>query len=199
MALIEDDTYSALIDDGQPRRALKSWDRDGSVIHCASLHKILAPGMRLGWMNAGRWQARVEMLKYAQSRYNDELAQVAAAEVMASANYDRHLQRLRGKLYEQRQRTVAAIASYFPSGTRFSQARGGLALWVELPEALRADRVFDRALAAGILIAPGSMFSNSNRYDHFMRLNCGMPFTGEIDQALRELGNILHGLVPKAG
>jgi DNA-binding transcriptional MocR family regulator len=36
------------------------------VIHCASLHKVLAPGMRLGWMNAGRWQARAEMLKYAQ-------------------------------------------------------------------------------------------------------------------------------------
>jgi DNA-binding transcriptional MocR family regulator len=193
-ALIEDDTYTALLDDGQPRKAIKSWDRDGGVIHCASLHKVLAPGMRLGWMNAGRWQARVEMLKYAQSRYNDELAQVAAAEVMSSGAYDRHLQRLRGKLRDQRQRTAAAIESYFPSGTRFSQPKGGLALWVELPRQLSSQALFDRALAAGILIAPGLMFSNSNRYDHYLRLNCGMPYTAEIDQALRELGRILDSL-----
>jgi len=194
-ALIEDDTYTALIDDGQARRALKSWDRDGGVIHCASLHKVLAPGMRLGWMNAGRWQARVEMLKYAQSRYNDELAQVAAAEVMSSGDYDRHLQRLRSKLREQRQRTAAAIASYFPQGTRFSQPKGGLAMWVELPGGISSQDVFTLALDAGILVAPGLMFSNSNRYDGFVRLNCGMPYTAEVDAALRELGSILHRLV----
>jgi DNA-binding transcriptional MocR family regulator len=194
IALIEDDTYSALMDDGQPRRALKSWDRGGGVIHCASLHKVLAPGMRLGWMNAGRWQERVAMLKYAQSRYNDELAQVAAADVMSSGGYDRHLQRLRDKLRDQRQRTATAIASYFPSGTRFSQPKGGLALWVELPGQISSQAVFNRALEAGILIAPGLMFSNSNRYDHFVRLNCGMPYTAEIDQALRQLGAIIHGL-----
>jgi DNA-binding transcriptional MocR family regulator len=195
VALIEDDTYTGLLDDGLPKQALKAWDKDGGVIHCASLHKILAPGMRLGWMSAGRWQQRVEMLKYAQSRYNDELAQVAAADVMSSGAYDRHLQRLRGKLRDQRQRTSAAIASHFPAGTRFSQPKGGLALWVELPKQISSQVVFDRALDVGILIAPGLMFSNSNRYDHFVRLNCGAPYTPEIDQALRELGNILHALV----
>jgi DNA-binding transcriptional MocR family regulator len=195
VALVEDDTYSALLDDGMPHRALKSWDKDGGVIHCASLHKVLAPGLRLGWISAGHWQQRVKMLKYAQSRDNDELAQVAAADVMASGAYDRHLQRLRGKLRDQRQRTSAAIASYFPVGTRFSQPKGGLALWVELPRQISSQVVFDRALDVGILVAPGLMFSNSNRYDHFVRLNCGAPYTPEIDQALRELGNILHTLV----
>jgi DNA-binding transcriptional MocR family regulator len=194
VALIEDDTYTGLLDDGQPRQALKAWDKDGGVIHCASLHKVLAPGMRLGWMSAGRWQQRVEMLKYAQSRYNDELAQVAAADVMASGAYDRHLQRLRGKLRDQRQRTSAAIASYFPAGTRFSQPKGGLALWVELPHQISSQVVFDRALDVGILIAPGLMFSNSNRYDHFIRLNSGAPYTPVIDQALQELGGILRAL-----
>lgn len=198
VALIEDDTYSPLIDDGQPRRALKSWDRDGGVIHCASLHKVLAPGMRLGWMNAGRWQARVEMLKYAQSRYNDELAQVAAAGVMASADYDRHLQRLRVRLAEQRRRTAAVIGSRFPPETRFSQPPGGLALWVELPPQVSSWRLFDRALAAGLLVAPGLMFSNSNRYDHFVRLNCGMPYTPEVDAALKELGAMVCELAMAA-
>ncbi|MBP7420200.1 MAG: PLP-dependent aminotransferase family protein, partial [Burkholderiaceae bacterium] len=69
VALVEDDTYSSLVDDAvfreEPLRAIKSWDDSGHVLHCASLHKHLAPGMRLGWISGGRWQARVEMLKFA--------------------------------------------------------------------------------------------------------------------------------------
>lgn len=192
IALIEDDTYSALVNDDAPVRALKSWDRSGNVIHCASLHKILAPGMRLGWMNAGRWHSRVEMLKYVQSRNNEELAQLAAADFMASSAYDRHLRRLRNSLKSQREQTAEAIAAYFPSGTRLTEPAGGLALWVELPAGRSSKVVFDAALAKGIFIAPGLMFSNSNRFDGFIRLNCGAPFTQEIDQALRELGKIIE-------
>ncbi len=191
IALIEDDTYSALVNDDAPVQALKSWDRNGNVIHCASLHKILAPGMRLGWMNAGRWHSRVEMLKYVQSRNNEELAQLAAADFMASSAYDRHLRRLRSSLKRQRERTAEAIARYFPGGTRLTEPAGGLALWVELPAGRSSRRVFDAALTKGIYIAPGLMFSNSNRFDGYIRLNCGAPFTSEIDQALRELGSVV--------
>lgn len=188
--LVEDDTYGALTNDDTPRRALKSWDKEGNVIHCASLHKILAPGLRLGWMHAGRWQARVEMLKYVQSRNNEALAQLAAADFMAASAYDRHLRRLRTCLRSQRERTAEAIACHFPGGTRLSEPAGGLALWVELPSGLSSAALFDAALAEGIFIAPGLMFSNSNRFDGFIRLNCGAPYTAEIDAALARLGQL---------
>ena len=61
--LIEDDTYGALTDDDAPLPAAKSWDPTGNVIYCASMHKTLAPGMRLGWLLGGRWKARIAMLK----------------------------------------------------------------------------------------------------------------------------------------
>lgn len=193
--LIEDDTYSALTNDDQPRRALKSWDADGNVIHCASLHKVLAPGMRLGWINGGRWHARVAMLKYVQSRNNEELAQLAAAEFIASSAYDRHLRKLRICLRQQRAQTADAIVRYFPAATRLTDPAGGLALWVELPEGLSSGTLFDAALAEGIVIAPGLMFSNSNRFDSFIRLNCGAPFVPPIDAALRTLGRLCHNLI----
>jgi DNA-binding transcriptional MocR family regulator len=195
IALIEDDTYSALTDDEAPMQALKSWDKEGNVIYCASLHKVLAPGMRLGWMSAGRWQSRVEMLKYVQSRNNEELAQLAAAEFIASSAYDRHLRRLRSCLKNQRQQTAETIASHFPDGTRLTEPAGGLALWVELPAGVSSRLVFDAALAEGIFIAPGLMFSNSNRYDSYIRLNCGAPYSPEIDAALKRLGKICRQLV----
>lgn len=190
--LIEDDTYSALTNDDTPQRALKAWDRDGNVIHCASLHKILAPGLRLGWMNAGRWQSRVEMLKYVQSRNNEELAQLAAADFMASSAFDRHLRRLRQCLKHQRARTAETIVAHFPEGTRLTDPDGGLALWIALPDGLSSHRLFDMALEEGIYIAPGSMFSNSQRFDSYIRLNCGAPITAQIESALQRLGQLCH-------
>lgn len=192
--LIEDDTYSALSNSESPLKALKAWDKRGNVIHCASLHKILAPGLRLGWISAGRWQARVEMLKHVQSRNNEELSQQAAADFIAASAYDRHLRRLRAALHNQREQTAKAIASYFPSTTRMNNPQGGLALWVELPDQLSSKRLFEAALAEKILIAPGLMFSNSNRFEHFIRLNCGQPFSPEIEQALKRLGQLCDEL-----
>ncbi|MDM0081733.1 PLP-dependent aminotransferase family protein [Variovorax sp. J31P179] len=190
VALIEDDTYSELLDTDTPARAIKSWDRTGNVIHCASLHKILAPGMRLGWISAGRWHGRVEMLKYTQTRSNEELSQWTAGEYMATGAFDRHLRRLRERLREQRERTADAIAAHFPPGTRLNLPPGGLQLWVELPDRLSSMTVFDRALREGILMAPGALFSNSSRFDHYLRINCGWPFTNAIEDGLRRLGEI---------
>jgi DNA-binding transcriptional MocR family regulator len=194
IAVIEDDTYSALANrntagDSAPK-ALKHWDKTGNVIHCASLHKILAAGMRLGWMSAGRWQARVEMLKYAQTRSSEELSQLAAAEFMGSSAYDRHLRRLRTLLDGQRAQTATLVAQAFPEGTRLNEPDGGVMLWLELPAGTSSATLFDAALAEGILIAPGQMFSNSNRFDNYLRLNCGFPFTSEVEAALRRLGQL---------
>lgn len=195
IALIEDDTYSVLANtespDGTPRKSLKHWDKTGNVIHCASLHKILAAGMRLGWITAGRWQARVEMLKYAQTRSSEELSQLAAGEFIASSAFDRYLRRLRGQLADQRTRTAATVADAFPTGTRFNEPNGGLMLWIELPAGTSSAAVFDAALAEGILVAPGRMFSNSERFENYLRLNCGLPFTDEVEAALRQLGKLV--------
>ena len=191
VAVIEDDTYGSLCDDGQLRPAVKAWDRTGNVIYCASMHKTLAPGMRLGWMSGGRWSSRVAMLKFAQSRPNEPLAQVAVAEYMGSKAYDRHMNRLRLQLKRQRTRVAEAIGNYFPPGTRMSLPVGGMLLWVELPEQRNSDQVFERALAQGIRTAPGTMFSNSGRYGHFLRLSCGSDYTSHMDAAMRTLGAIV--------
>lgn len=123
IVLIEDDSFGALTEYEPAQRALKSWDRTGNVIHCASLQKILCPGLHLGWISAGRWQARVEMLKYAQTRNSEELSQLSAAELMGSGAFDRHLRNLRTRLADQRYRTAALIADSFPSATRLNARR----------------------------------------------------------------------------
>ena len=110
---------------------------------------------------------------------------------MGTGAYDRHLRRLREKLWVQRERTANAIAAHFPAGTRLNQPPGGLQLWVELPQQLSSATVLDAALRERILVAPGTLFSNSSRFDNYLRINCGWPYDDAIDAGLRRLGAIV--------
>jgi len=193
LALIEDDTYAALAD--EPQRAIKSWDTTGRVIFCASMHKTLAPGMRIGWMTAGRWQPRVEVLKYAQSRPNEMLGQAAVAEFLAAGQMQRHLSGLRARLRQQRESMGQLLSDHLPPGTRLSLPRGGMNLWVELPPGLSSMQLFEAALEKGIRLAPGAMFSNSLRFDGFLRINAGYLMDEPQRQAVRTLGELCASLL----
>lgn len=188
LAVIEDGSYAPLTD--EPQRALKSWDSEGRVIYCASMHKILAPGLRLGWMSAGRWQDRVRMLKYAQSRPNELLGQAMVAGFLAAGQMPRHLRELRRRLAPQRLQMAEALADELPTGTRLTLPAGGLALWVELAPGLSSLRLFDAALREGLRLSPGAMFSNDERFDGYLRINCGQPMDGAQRGAVRTLGRL---------
>lgn len=188
--LIEDDTYGALAEENKPLRAAKAWDHNDNVIYCASMQKTLAPGSRIGWMIGGRWKTRLNMLKFIQSRPNSAIPQIAIAEVLQSKNYDRHLMRLRQRLKTQRENMAHAIGAYFPPGTHLSVPRGGMLLWIEMPNNRSSKEVFEAALAQGIRIAPGRMFSNSGRYEHFLRISCALPLSLEVEMAIQQLGQI---------
>lgn len=189
--LIEDDTYGDLVDTEQPLSTLKHWDCSDNVIYCASLNKTLAPGLRLGWISAGKWHERVEMLKHTQTRGCETLSQLAAGAFMKTPSYERYLRRLRKTLTQQRQQMSAAITRYFPPGTCVTAPRGGTLLWVELPGHCSAMALFREALNEGIQISPGDIFSNTQRFGHFVRIGCGAPYSPKIDEALQTLGRLL--------
>ncbi|GKT15044.1 PLP-dependent aminotransferase family protein [Acidovorax sp. SUPP2522] len=194
LALVEDDIYREFVESPRALRPAKAWDKvgdAGQVIYCASLSKSFAPGLRQGWMSAGRWQARVQMLKFARTRNMQTWSQLLAARSVDSPAYERHMRRMRTQLRVQREHAARAVARYFPVGTRLSLPPGGISLWLELPPDISTTRLYDQALQCGIRIAPGPMFSNTGRYENFLRLSCGMPFTPEVEEAYRTLGTLM--------
>jgi len=188
VALIEDDPYRELVEGEAPPQAMKAWDTDGTVIYCTSFNKTLAPGMRVGWMNGGRWQARIAMLKFAQTRHNEPLSQAVLAQYLQTQAHERHLRRLRTRLRAQRERMVQLVAGAFPEGTRFTPPQGGLAFWIELPRQVSSLALFDAALAERIRIMPGTVFSNAGRFDHFIRVSCPGPEPHTADDAVMRIG-----------
>jgi DNA-binding transcriptional MocR family regulator len=188
--LIEDDIYGDLhFDDVRPRPA-KAFDRKGLVILCSSFSKTIAPGYRVGFMAPGRYRERVERLKFAQTIATPTLPQMAIADFLEHGGYDRHLRRLRKKLVEQVRHVSDAIAASFPQGTRISRPRGGFVLWVEMPAGTSALDLHARALAHGIAIAPGPIFSAKQRFSNCIRVSCGAVWSDTIDRSIRTLGRL---------
>ena len=191
IAFIEDDIYGDLhFGDRRPGLS-RCHDRDGWVLTCSSFSKTLAPGYRVGWLAAGRFQDSARAWKQSLSLGSASLPQLALTEFLADGGYERHLRRLRMACREQVARTRAAIAEYFPPGTRISAPRGGLVLWVELAAGANTDELLQRALAEQISFIPGSLFSPTGKFRNYLRIACGQPWSRARDAALRRLGHLV--------
>jgi DNA-binding transcriptional MocR family regulator len=198
--LVEDDVYGDLAYDGTRPRPAKAFDRDGFVLLCGSVSKTLAPGYRVGWVAPGRFHDAVLRLKFAHTVASPTPTQMAVAEFLAEGGYDRHVRRLRRALAAQADRYREAIAHHFPEGTRVSRPQGGFVLWVELPDKGKRDKMHGielmrRALERGIAIGPGPIFSARQRFEHFIRISSGHPWSPRIEQAIATLGDLARALV----
>lgn len=190
--LVEDDIYGDLYFEGTRPKALKAFDQEGLVLYCSSCSKTLSPGLRVGWAVAGRYQAKVEQLKWVINQTTATAPQLTVAAFLSNGGYDRHLRQLRRAYQSQTLRMIQAICDYFPSETRVTHPKGGHVLWVELPEEFDSLKLYETALERQISIAPGMIFSPSGGYNNCFRLNCGMPWSDEIDQAMQTLGELIR-------
>ena len=191
--LIEDDTFGDLAWDRERPRTAKAWDKDGNVLFLGSFSKGVAPGYRVGYLAAGRHQAKVLELKNTITLAGPGITQQALADYLRLGYYERHLRRLNKRLQLQVQQVAEGVSVHFPKGTRLAQPQGGFLLWVELPEGCDAVALHEKALAKGISIAPGPMFSARGRYQNFVRLNCGLDWSDKVEAGLATLGKLAKG------
>lgn len=197
--LIEDDVYGDLSHRDTRPRSLKSFDKHDLVIQCSSFSKTLGPGLRVGWIHAGRHRNAVHRLKTLTNLSSPGLPQHAVAAYLESDNYDRHLRNLRRALQLQVQQTSQAIVKYFPPGTRLSRPEAGHVLWVELPKGIDSVELHRAAFTHQISVLPGPIFSPTGRFRNFLRVNCGSVWSDRIDQALVKLGKLCEQLRRTSG
>ena len=119
------------------------------------------------------------------------------AAFLDGGGYARHLRRVT-RTYEQQTRAAgAAILDAFPDGTSVTTPAGGFVVWVQMPDAVDAERLFDNASRAGISIAPGTIFSPSGRYRHHIRLSVGHTWDARMQEAVRKLGTLARQLATR--
>ena len=186
--LIEDDVYGDLRFDGVRPTPAQFLENSERIITCGSFSKTAAPGYRIGWVVTEHYIDSIARLKRAFSCSSGHLQQLTLADFMASGDYTRHLKVLRPILKQNADRMSALVAEHFPATTRTSRPVGASVLWLEMPKGVDAIQLFDEAMAVGISIAPGQIFSPSNRYGNFLRLSYGHPWSEKTDNAIRWLG-----------
>jgi DNA-binding transcriptional MocR family regulator len=194
--VIEDDIYGDLQHGIRRPTVLKSFDRKNWVLLCSSFSKAIAPGYRVGWMVPGpRFQSQVEQSKFTLSIATPTLPQMAIAEYLHSGAYDRWLRKVRVQLMSRVNWMAQAVRASFPADTRLSVPQGGFVLWIELPPKIRATELHRQALSNRISIVPGTLFSPSRRYAHFIRLSAALPHSHELERAIATLGRLAHELL----
>ncbi|MBE9100088.1 PLP-dependent aminotransferase family protein [Vacuolonema iberomarrocanum] len=188
--LVEDDIYGDLNFEGDRPKAVKAFDRHGLVLYCSSFSKTLSAGLRVGWCVAGRYQTRLERVKWLVNHTTPPANQLAIAAFLANGGYDRHLRQLRRTYQGQMTRMIQAICDDFPPETRVTQPTGGHILWLEIP-GCDAMQLYKEALRYGIGIAPGPIFSPSRTYGHCFRLNSGILWNRDVEKAIQTLGHLV--------
>lgn len=190
-ALIESDVYGETYFGDERPPVLQSFDTTGNVILCSSFSKTVAPGYRVGWMAPGRHFETAQSMKFCTSMAGMRLPQEVLAQFLANGGYDHHMRRLRAALKLQSEQMIDAVTRHFPQGCRLSRPQGGMILWVELPAHVDSRRVFEQARREHIGMAPGATFSCSRRFDHFIRLHYGQPWSARMEAQIQRLGEIV--------
>ena len=197
LPVIEDAIYADLAEGDAMRRTLKSYDGTGHVMLCHSFSKTLAPGLRLGWMEAGRWTDRVRHLKEMQAGAQSAVLELALADLVTQAGHAAAMRQLRSAIAVRVEQARQVIARYFPQGTRASDPPGGLLLWLELPGGLDAVALHEACLQQRILIAPGTVFGAAGRFRHGVRIGLGGEWTPQHLSALQRVGEIACEMLAK--
>jgi DNA-binding transcriptional MocR family regulator len=190
--LIEDDIYGDLCFAAEQPRPVKAYDTTGNVLLCSSFSKAVSPAARVGYCVAGRYAQQVALLKTLSSGATGHFFQAVLADFVAGGSYDNQLRKMRRILAQRLAQMSDAVAASFPSECTFSEPQGGFVLWIKMPEQVDGFAVHEQAIANGIALMPGTLFSPTGNLRNYIRLNCGNAWTPAIEAAIRRLGEIVH-------
>jgi len=190
--ILEDNPYSELRYTGEQLHPLAAMDRNGLVIHVSTFSKTLSPGMRLGWLIASDEVFQmVVTAKQAADLHTSTIEQRAAAHLLKNFDFDGHVRHLCAVYGERCQAMLSAMDRYFPKEARWTRPEGGLFLWVELPERLSAEMLFEQAVAARVAFVPGTSFFACQPKLNFMRLNFSNTQPEMIEEGIKRIATVL--------
>lgn len=188
--VIEDDVYRDLWMDNEPPKPLKAKDRHGNVLYIGSLSKTLSPGLRIGWIVGPESVIdRLADLKMQLDYGSSTLSQLTAEKWLSSCSYEHHLENVRKQLMIRRQTTLDALEKYLDSFATWNIPKGGFFIWVKIKPAFKVKKLFEKALSKGILINPGSIYSE--QAGQFIRLSYGFASLDEMEKGIFQLSEII--------
>lgn len=189
--LIEDDALGALSFSHPRPLPAKAYDENNNVLYCTSFSKSLGPGFRIGWVSGGKYHEKIKRLKYISNFFTNGILQDAIGRFLETGLYDDHLKKMKISLQQNLARYITSINNYFPEDVKISTHKGGMSIWMELPVYVDAWELHRRALKEGTGISPGQIFSATNQYNNYIRLNYCPIWNTRVDKHLEKLALLI--------
>jgi 2-aminoadipate transaminase len=187
--IFEDDCYADLIWDGQRPPALYAMSRSSNVIHIGSFSKSIAPALRVGFIVAP-WNVMSRILSMKIDAGSGALEQMVLAEYCAR-HFTTHVSALRRGLRAKLETLMEALNEQFGTAAEFEDPKGGIFLWVKLPDSVDTLKLYQSALAAGVAINPGPEWSTNRAHSGSrLRLCFASPSKEEIRQGIATLAEV---------
>jgi 2-aminoadipate transaminase len=178
--IFEDDCYSDLIWDGKRPPALHAMSQHGGVIHIGSFSKSVAPALRVGYIVAP-WPLIARMLALKTDAGSGALEQMVLGE-FCPRHFDAHVPVLNRTLRAKLETLMESLNEQFGTAAEFEDPKGGIFLWVKLPDQVDTQKLFASALAAGVAINPGAEWSTDKAHGRSRTRLC---FANPSHEAIR--------------
>lgn len=189
--IFEDDCYCDLIWSGQRPPALYAMSDHGGVIHIGSFSKSIAPALRVGYIVAP-WAVMSRMLALKTDGGSGALEQMVLAEY-CTRHFTRHVPELRRGLRAKLETLMESLREHFGTAAEFDDPKGGIFLWVKLPDDVDTMKLYEPALAAGVAINPGAQWSVNKEHGRSrLRLCFASPSHEEISHGVAALAEVCH-------
>lgn len=190
-AIFEDDYDHELHYEGRPLLPLASRDTSGSVVYIGTLSKVLAPGLRIGYVVAPpAVLARLAAWRYVMDRQGDLAVEAAVAELMEEGEVPRHVHRMRKAYGARRDALLDALERSLPGVLSFTVPRGGMSIWAQAP-GVDVERWRARCQARGVALRVASDFAFDGRARPWLRLGFARCTEGELRDAVERMRRAL--------
>lgn len=197
LIIIEDNPYGDLTFDGTKMPTIKSMDVDGRVIYCGSFSKILAPGLRIGFVCANKAIVqKIVVGKQISDVHTAMLPQLLAYEYMTRFDLDAAIVKMRANYAHKCRTMLDAIARDFPADVTCTRPNGGLFIWCDLGHGVDTQALAATCAANKVVYVPGSTFMvDMDKPSSALRLNYSTMSDERIAEGIRRLGAIFSEVV----
>lgn len=197
---IEDNPYGELRFKGEQADSFHALLGEQCLM-IGTFSKTISPGMRIGWICCAHAALREKMIAYKQlvDLHTNIFGQMTISKYLENNDLDAHIEKIKGLYQRQSETMIRYMEKYFPADVHYTEPEGGMFIWATLPKGLRSIDLFERALAAGVAIAPGDPFYESERNVGTFRLNYTNCDDQTIEKGIRLLARIIHEMKDEKG
>ena len=187
--IFEDDCYADLRFEGEDVTSFHSLDDTGRVVYAGSFSKIIAPGMRMGYLVAPK-PVIARAWSFKSGGAVSQFTALTIAEFM-KGGLNQHIKVQNRALAAKRDAMVAALGENFGGSVTWTVPQGGLYIWVKFPEGTDLAAVQEEIFHEGVSYYNGSQFSPTGEGSNYVRLCFGHPSIETIRDGIAELARIL--------